>query len=411
MSKGNSGVIDTSRFNDVVAINSLNPEQKAAVYRLRRFSNGQKVSPYTLGVLTLRDLSKLEKLSDGKRFARLSPASREILIAEAREAVYPFEPTVVAVWSAWAVQNNVLCHPSQPTVGEPMVYAEPVKPIDTRPNEPNSRGYRVGVSKRIFDHVKATLADGKEHEYCDIYAGLGFEATTAQMFNAVVSLPIQRRRAYNFETGKRTSWWMLTDVKAEVKPVFKRNRSTEESISILRDLLLDGPKTIAWLEERFPLGRTMLYATASKIGVERSGGHGQRTWKLSDLPITSHAVEGVVVGFDGTTHQNVIRGVRDQDDEKLALLKDRAARRLIRLATREHVSTSTLARWTEMIQAVNGTPYGARLMPERESDEGIELADEVFRACLPLAPQTASDRALRLLKEKRRARETAWINA
>lgn len=204
-----SDSINTARLNALLGIDWLSGPQLTAVRELRRFAESQNVSPYTVGILCARNLDLLVKLSDGKRYARLSPASRELLIADVRERLDPYEPSVVAVWSAWCNQNDV-----------------EVSSIEE------------------FD-IKQQLAEFDPYE----------------------------------------------------RPV--------------------------------------------------------------------------LVGLPGPVE------------------------RLRAIAQRYHCSSATVARWAEMQLNQNGYSYGRQTMPDRESDEGIELAEEVFQACHPFSPDSISMRERR----------------
>lgn len=213
-----SDSINTARLNALLGIDWLSEPQLTAVRELRRFAESQNVSPYTVGILCARNLDLLVKLSDGKRYARLSPASRELLIAEVRERLDPYEPSVVAVWSAWCNQNDV------------------------DPGEPDGETFRT----------------------------------------------------------------------------------THEDLR-----------------------------------------------RIGEVIDRAAARRPVLVGLPGPVE------------------------RLRAIAERYHCSSATVARWAEMQINQNGYSYGRQTMPDRESDEGIELAEEVFQACHPFSPDSISMRERR----------------
>lgn len=204
--------VNTARFNALTEIESLNAEQLAAVRALRRFAESQAVAPYTVGVLCQRRIDLLERLQDGRRYARLSPASRELLIAEARELVEPFEPAVVAVWSHWCEANGLKPEGEYGKVAERHAQA-----IETAMNvEPEavadaiiehaSRKYEHGARARCMAAIQEILADGpmQRRKVIKRLEERGFNHGTAQ--NAMRDLDIE---VVNPGKGGQATLWRL----------------------------------------------------------------------------------------------------------------------------------------------------------------------------------------------------------
>lgn len=300
-----SQAINTARFNDLTAIDSLNGEQLAAVRRLRAKAESQGTNPYVLGLLANRQMALLERFDSGKRFLRISPASREILIAEIKEVTDPYVPAVVSVWSAWCEQNNVdmgapvLAKHAEPTVKfeAPAVdlYRDPDPVI-----EPAKRRYEVGARKRCVDEIKRMTSSG-----------------SAPSRNEVS----MRLKALGFSGGTI------------------RNAMDE----------------------------------------------------LKQRPAVEPVVDGITTMTRGRR--------RDGRNPESAALGAAAVNGLTAISKRLGVSPYSLSRWAQMMLTPWGSVYGKTLLPDRESDEGIELAEEVFQACLPLSPAAAAERSrIRLLK-------------
>jgi hypothetical protein len=100
-----SDSIDTAVPSRLPPLEGLNDDQLDAVARLRELSQRWRYHPYTLGALAAG--SSLERLHDGKRLRDMSPADRELMKEEVREVVYPNEPLVVVVWSAFCERHGI----------------------------------------------------------------------------------------------------------------------------------------------------------------------------------------------------------------------------------------------------------------------------------------------------------------
>lgn len=310
--------INTARFNELLAIDSLNPEQLAAVRKLRRKAGSMGVSVYTLGVLCARSPA-IDRLSDARRLRQLSPASREVLIEEVRDVTRPYATPVVAVWSAWCEQNGV--DPEQ----RAFVHVDTASTIDesggSDPDHPLQRALAVPaevVADAIVEHSKR-----------------------------------------KYEVGAR-----------------------KRAMQLLRKLLEDGPRSrqdVMRASEQMGFNYGTVQNAARDLGVVALPGDGNHLiWALP------------TVGPEDA--RSYARGWHRGDNSP--------GRRLIALIDEiglHERSADTLARWAEM-KLEGRYPRGTKVgLPARESDEGIELAERVFQACLPVSPEAAASQ-VRILR-------------
>lgn len=324
--------IDTARFNDVVQIESLNQAQRAAVVALRKKAEACAVSPMTLGVLDTRDNEKLARLQDGKRLSLLSPSTREVLLQETRECVFPYAPAVVAMWSMWAAKNNVDVEEPEPELIEPPLAAAP---------EPFMDRERI-IQERI-----------------------------------------DTAHAQNDEAERRAP-----------KPHKPRdNQAVQKVMAILREELGDGQEHLgreikaahpefsapsAWHRARLALGVQVRLD-------HNSGGKGGKTsyWRLpvEDAPVAKLKYQRTQPhpGFYYATPLGLIPEI-DAEFEAFA---------------KQHkVLPGTLARWAEGRMTRWGRVEGETQLGLRESRNGVELADEVFQMCFPSMPTAVAQRIM-----------------
>lgn len=299
--------INTARFNEMTEIDGLSASQLDAVRKLRKKAGARGLSVYTLGVLDTRDNAKLVRLSEGKRLIRLSPATREILIQEVRECVYPHNVSVVAVWSAWCEANNVVPEET-PDVVPPPVTAVP----DVAAPKKSKRVMHMDARQHAPGMLRDLLADGQEHDFNEILAAMKPYAGRTILYEVATELGVTRRWAsvIGQGRGRRNMMWSLP-------------QGAEE-----------GPRPV-------------------RIS--------QAATNPLDVPLRSP--------------KHLSSQLRRKSEQALAELADEC-----------RVSGSTLARWCEMVTSNNGTLYGVRKLPDRESDEGLELAERVYEVTHPRSP-------------------------
>lgn len=109
--------INTARFSEVTQIDHLTREQENAVVMLREFAEQQNVSVYAVAALCQRNAVMLERMESARAWSKLSPASREVIIAEIKERLDPHAPELVCVWSHWADANNLKLAYAKPEEG------------------------------------------------------------------------------------------------------------------------------------------------------------------------------------------------------------------------------------------------------------------------------------------------------
>jgi hypothetical protein len=191
--------IDTSRFNRITQIDALTAAQMMAVSRLRKFAASQGVSPYTLGVLCNRDTAQLLKLSDGARYARLTPASRELLISEIRDEVHPHEPSAVAIFSHWATINDVNCDEYDQTPQLSLVVPETKTPREAQYDALAELASEYGLSttafarwcEDIYPHKSRHLPDRESDEGVEL-ADQAFQLSMPYMPRTVATWRYRR---------------------------------------------------------------------------------------------------------------------------------------------------------------------------------------------------------------------------
>lgn len=348
-----SSSINTARLTEVTAIDSLSEVQLAAVRKLRRLAALEKVHPYTVAALASRS-PNWERISDAKRYASLTPATREAKIHDIRDFLFPMEPAVVAVWSAWCEQNDV----------------DPFAPI----------------ARAVAKSVETLTTDP----------------------NASVPSPALVAATSDEENGRNRN-----------RPQRRGEKPAQELVEpIIRRLLAGDPveagviyAATAGIASKFTVN-----AVADRIGVLREvtygGGHGKRS--IWQLPVPSEVpVRGVLMlepepapdyepNGNGITTQDSRFGYEPGDFADIKLknprlylhtnpgLAEKAQRRhdqLRRIAKRHGMAMVTLARWAENYKTRWGHVYGSKsLLPERESEAGVELADEILRLALPYSP-------------------------
>lgn len=340
-----SSTINTARLNDVTGLDHLSATQLEAVRKLRKRANIEKVAPYTLACFASRS-NHWERFSDAKRFSKLTPYTRERLIADFREDLHPWEPTVVAVWSAWCDQNGIdpwAYDPGQAASGDHVgsaVMSGLMPVVEEKPN--GKRGYDKGATQRAETYLRAILGDGQEHLSASVRASSPVKSTV--LLRTAQKIGVNIRREYlAIKHGGSVSYWSLPGdfTAAEGRDLgawgkSKRTRSPESFSHTIRTTLDD---------EFIKMPRIMLNTEAKKLAAEKR------------------------------------------------------ARKLRRIARRAETSPITLTRWAEMTQ-YNGKREGIMLV-DRESDEGIELAEEVFTCCMPWSPQAISSISYRMSKEGR----------
>lgn len=327
-----TGRIDTARFNEVVPVESLNPDQLAAVVKIRKLAELQQTTPYIIGAFVQRNKNLNRFGEQAKRLANLMTATREIKIAEFKEQLDPYHPALVAVWSAWCEQNgvnpemHVFAGASAVSVeAEAKAEAEILAAIDRTTREmatpegpPLKRKqgrYNPGSQAEAERILRTVLADGKEHDLAEIHAAAPSWLNQANFYNVANKLGITRRVQQDAGTnGFRKSFWRLP-------PVDDRFR----------------PEVAAY----------------------------EGDWDSADFKLPR---------VYASTHPGL--------EEKI----DKAYRRIQRVGRRFNASPTTVARWAEMKLTPWGGLYGSRKMPDREGDEGLEVADEILRGSMPLSP-------------------------
>jgi len=408
-------------------IDGLNEDQLRAVRKLRKLAEAQKVSTYTIGAFCARS-AHLNRLADAKRLLALSPASRETKIAEWREELEPYEPLVVSAWSAWCVQNNVdpfaavqqvepigaehdaargiAQAPERDLLGKIQAAVERYKsalPSEPQPEGPGAAALKstrapqaTGSIALAEQLIRDHLADGKEHSSRKILnhaTGLGISETSIGTARKRLGVIVRRERGEK-HGGTRTYWHLpsatgaplVIDIPERVpmrqlkqKPGYVKGMakwkhgSRARAKEIIREMLADGQ------EHAFTEIRDRVVAAGISLGTldnasfelqieKRRARTGHSYWKLS----------GEAVVPDEKPTEPKPKRSYELDSYSLAVMV---------IAEREGVSVTTLVRWAEMEIAPNGSMYGKKVLPDRESDVGIELADEVFQASGPRSPR------------------------
>lgn len=387
-----SSTIDTARFNDLTQLDSLSNVQLTAVRKLRRIANMEKVSPYTIGAIASR-APNWQRIKDAKRYANLSPATREGKIADFREILFPLEPAVVAVWSAWCEQNGV-----DPFVDDSVRAADPngavPSPALVKATQGNFQDYRRnarGVRPRAefaAQRLREILGDGREYPAAEVCAAIpGVSTFTIQK----VADEIGVKREVSWppgRIGKLSLWSLPADAVAQApkkkgpKPDSPRTAPTSrrEVVARLREILSDGQEhRVADLEEQVKTSNFTFRHAAKELNVVRiqhipeDGGRRYVTWQLPSDQITD---------WDNLREPRLYLSTHPGMAEEV-LAK---GRKLERIARSYGVAGNTLVRWVEMMTTAHGTLYGSRRLPDREGEEGLELAEAIFQLCLPQGP-------------------------
>lgn len=356
MTKG----INTATPRSTQDVDSLNPDQLAAVRTIRKLANMQKISPYTLGVFCARQHDKLAKLSDAKRLAKLTPATREFKIAEYREELAPYEPSVVAVFSAWCEQHDVDPWNEH---GEVAVVVD-----EAAAAGPDYAGQmaaiRAAVDRTGLAPVKGQMAEG-------IVVGFDKPDQMGEVIHEFAGSGKRMRQIHN-------------------------RRARAESAQMLENALGDGkPHFVPELKRMaaaIPVSWSTVERVANDIGVAKGRHDAKAAWSLAPIKaIEVSTPKPPQVRYDNSYEQRILR--LQQNDS------------LETIANRERVGVSTLARWVELVPVPYDKTklYGATKLPDRESDEGIELAEEVFMAVHPSSPQGVATR----IAERRTAAKRA----
>lgn len=404
-----SSTIDTARFNDLTQLDSLSNVQLLAVRKLRRMAVMEGVTPYTIAAMASRS-PNWQRIKDAKRYASLSPATREGKIADFREILFPLEPAVVAVWSAWCEQNGV--DPFADEAADDSVRTTDPNgavpnPALVKATESNFQDYRRnarGVRPRAefaAQRLREILADGREHTAAEVCAAIpGVSTFTIQK----VADEIGVKREVSWPSGRigKLSLWSLpadavptgrlTDSpenpihpgrpkKKGPKPGSPRTAPTSrrEVVAQLREILSDGQEhRVAELEERVKTSNFTFWHAAKELDVVRTqyapeNGRRYVTWQLPSDQITD---------WDSLREPRLYLSTHPGMAEEV-LAK---GRKLERIARSYGVAGNTLVRWVEMMKTAHGTLYGSRNLPDREGEEGLELAEAIFQLCLPQGP-------------------------
>jgi hypothetical protein len=319
--------IDTARLNTMINVDSLSPRQREAVVKLRKKAEAERVFVYTLGAFCSR-ASNLHRISDARRLVMLTPASREFKIAEIRELVHPFDPSVVAIWSVWCSKNGI-----DPKTGEMIAPEKVADAMIEKMTAPEQLAIPIEVAGRV-------------------------------------------RRTRNNQANAQ--------LRARIMELFGDKSEIRAPARLL-------------VQEGF--GRALQHKVRNELGITSTyTGERQPVWRLPTTiaRIPDRHTQSMRRAME-TLARDLAKGIvpvgstRGNDPESKRL-RQYARERMAAMAERLGVRPTTLADWAEMNRSNPGTgsPRNKVVLPDRESDEGIELADEVFITCMPLSPSVAA---------------------